>query len=170
MSSSTPARPQSSSLHGEHDLEAIDQLSLALALAGGGQFILVDLRDASFLDSSAINAVLRAARQARRRGGALELVVNAAGAVRGALDAAGIPLLLPLHASRAVALASLEVAALLAGDDRAAGDLPTDDIEAEIAAVRAHLGATGRRRHPRTGLGRLGHRDTSAARCLSMGA
>jgi stage II sporulation protein AA (anti-sigma F factor antagonist) len=128
-------------LHGEHDLDSIDQLALALALAGGGRFILVDVLDASFVDSSAINALLRAARLAQRRGGALELVVATAGPVHRALETTGIPLLLTVHESRGPALASLAAAALRAGEDTAPRDLPLGEIEAEAAAARAHLGA-----------------------------
>jgi anti-anti-sigma factor len=128
-------------LHGEHDLATIDQLALALELAGRGRFILVDVLAASFLDSSSINAILSAAKRARRRGGALELAVGAAGAVRRALDMTGIPLLLTFHESRGPALASLAAAALRAEADTAPRDLPEDDLEAEAAAARAHLGA-----------------------------
>ena len=53
----------------------------------------------------------------------------------------GIPLLLTFHESRGPALASLAAAALRAEADTAPRDLPEDDLEAEAAAARAHLGA-----------------------------
>jgi len=132
-------------LRGEHDLYSIDQLVRALDLAGGCPSILVDAHAAAFIDSSAINAVLRAARRARTRGGALELVVSQTGAVRRALEIAGIPALLPMHESRGVGLASLEASAQLE-----AHRTPRRGLSMAIARIEQLEAKTEARRNGRT--------------------
>ena len=87
-------------LHGEHDLGSAAQLTVALAVAARCPNILVDVSDSEFIDSSVISAFLRAARKARQRDGALELVVPGGGFARRTLDLAGVASLLAFHDSR----------------------------------------------------------------------
>src|ERR1700733_3175502 len=63
------------SLSGEHDLESQARVTAALAAGGVCPTVLADLSGCTFADSSVIAALLRAARELRERGGALELVV-----------------------------------------------------------------------------------------------
>jgi anti-anti-sigma factor len=97
------------SLSGEHDLESQARVTAALTAGGVCPTVLADLSDCTFADSSVIAALLRAARELRERGGALELVVaREARSIRRTLELMGVATLLPMHDSRAAALAGLE--------------------------------------------------------------
>jgi stage II sporulation protein AA (anti-sigma F factor antagonist) len=97
-------------LRGEHDPSTIRELATAMNLATAYQYVLVDLSECTFLDSSAINTLLQAAELASERGGALELVADVGrhDAVRRALEIMGIDGLLLIHATRTAGLISLE--------------------------------------------------------------
>ncbi len=79
-------------LRGEHDLHSAADIAAALAVAAGSPNILVDLSGSTFIDSSVIGAILRAAAAARTRHADLGVVVGAAGAVGRALQLAGVGL------------------------------------------------------------------------------
>src|SRR5690348_13768028 len=91
--------PQTASitLSGEHDLATIDQLAVAFAVAGERPFILLDMLEVTFIDSSAIKEILRANRAAREQDGVLELVIGEHDTVRRALELTGVPALIPCH-------------------------------------------------------------------------
>jgi anti-sigma B factor antagonist len=97
-------------LRGEHDLSTSRELAMVMNLGTAYRHVLVDLSECTFLDSSALGALLRAAELARERAGALELVVapRRGDAVRRALEIMGIDALLVIHPSRASAIASIE--------------------------------------------------------------
>jgi anti-sigma B factor antagonist len=77
-------------LSGDLDLSTLDELSEALARASGCERLLIDLSDATFIDCSVINALLRAAAGARARQAELEIIGTArAAAVRRALEMTG---------------------------------------------------------------------------------
>ena len=96
------------SLSGEHDLESQPRVTAALAAAGVCPTVFADLSGCTFADSTVIAALLRAARQLTELGGALELVVDQeARAIRRTLEMMGVAAILPVHDSRAAALAGL---------------------------------------------------------------
>jgi anti-anti-sigma factor len=104
-------------LSGEHDLASRPQIAVAFAVARDCGNVLVDLTPASFVDSSVINALLRAARELVREGMRLELVIPpSAHSLRGLFEALGVTRLLPLHDTREAGAASivLDVPASLA--------------------------------------------------------
>lgn len=95
-------------LHGEHDVSSLEEVSAALATAGGYHRVVVDLARCTFIDSSLISIFLAASRRARARGGSVELVVpSEANAVRRTLELANVQRVLPFHASCASALESV---------------------------------------------------------------
>jgi anti-anti-sigma factor len=98
-------------LRGEYDLASAERLGAALDAAESRPAVLVDLSACTFVDSSVITALLRAAGRARARDGTLELVVPTAGLVRRALELAGVRAILPLHETQRAALAAIEAAA-----------------------------------------------------------
>jgi anti-sigma B factor antagonist len=80
------------SVHGEIDLYTVPRLQreLASALAGGGKpRLIVDLSGVDFCDSTGVNALLAAHRQARDSGGDLELAAPRP-AVRKILQVTGL--------------------------------------------------------------------------------
>jgi anti-anti-sigma factor len=96
-------------LYGEHDLGSAGRVSIALAVAGDCPNILVDLSHCTFIDSSVINAFLRAANRMRGYGGRLELVVPPpVHPLRSVLELMSLESLLPRHDSRAAGIASVE--------------------------------------------------------------
>jgi anti-anti-sigma factor len=95
-------------LRGEHDASSSEAVTLALMLARGYANVLVDLGECAFLDSSVISALLLAGQRARKRGGAVELVVPVGPTtVRRTLEIANVQMVLPFHATRAEGLASV---------------------------------------------------------------
>ncbi len=93
-------------LRGEHDASTSEAVTLALMLARGYANVLVDLSGCAFVDSSVISALLRAAQRARKRGGAVQLVVPVdATTVRRTLEIANVQMVLPFHATRAEGVA-----------------------------------------------------------------
>jgi anti-anti-sigma factor len=95
-------------LRGEHDLHTADAVATVMELARAYRDVLVDLEQCTFLDSSLINALLQAAKHARERGGALELIIAPGGSpVRRTLEIARIDALLVFHPSRPAGVASI---------------------------------------------------------------
>jgi len=76
------------SLHGEHDVSTSDTLQRVLQdhLTGAGSRIVVDLTDATFIDSTTLNAILRSRTQADGVGVAVTLVAPVGGQPRSVLD------------------------------------------------------------------------------------
>ncbi len=96
------------SLSGEHDLESQARVTAALTAGGVYSTVLADLSACTFADSSVIAALLRAARQLRERGGELQLIVAPeARSLRRTLEMMGVAAFLPMHDSRAAALAAV---------------------------------------------------------------
>ena len=95
-------------LRGDHDPDTADAVAGVMGLASAYRYILVDLVECTFLDSSLIRTLVGAAHQALSRGGALELVVPPdRSPVRRTLEIAHIDDLLAFHSTRAAGLASL---------------------------------------------------------------
>jgi anti-anti-sigma factor len=95
-------------LRGEHDLTTADAVATVMQLASAYRDVLVDLESCTFADSSLINTLLQAARHARERGGALELVLAPGrDPVRRTFEIAQIDALLVFHPTRAAGAASL---------------------------------------------------------------
>jgi anti-sigma B factor antagonist len=82
-----PATPSGSALVvevvGEVDMTTASELSEALEAAPEGTtWVVIDLSEVSFLDSSGLNALVQARRLLAERGLALRVVVPAEGAIR----------------------------------------------------------------------------------------
>jgi anti-anti-sigma factor len=97
-------------LRGEHDSSTMSEIALVMNLASAHRYVLVDLSECSFLDSSVVDALLQAAELARERTGALELVAGTkdTNPVRRALEVMGVGEVVRLHALRATGIASLD--------------------------------------------------------------
>ena len=88
-------------LAGEHDLSTVPAVEAAFErIAETGTTVVVDLSDATFIDSTVIRTLLRS----MERGENLLLVVPRRGAVRRALELTGVSKLLPVFETRAAAL------------------------------------------------------------------
>jgi anti-sigma B factor antagonist len=94
------------SLHGEHDLSTEGALTKALATAAEHSDVLVDLSGCTFIDSTGIAALLRAARTARAGGERFAVVIPPERANLARLAAlTRLEEAFPLHASLGAALA-----------------------------------------------------------------
>ena len=84
------------------------ELALVMNFAGTYRYVLVDLSECSFLDSTVVKTLLQAAELADERGGALALVaVDRSGdAVRRALEVLPVGVLVAVHPTRAAGIAS----------------------------------------------------------------
>lgn len=98
------------SLHGEHDLASVEELKAALATAGRRRDVIVDLSACTFIDSSVISVLLRAANDLHTRGGRLSLVISPGGhrAVRTVFDLMNLDRVMPAHETQAAALRALD--------------------------------------------------------------
>lgn len=95
-------------LRGEHDLAGKAELNEALGAASDRANVLVDLSACTFVDSTVIALLLSAGKQTDERGGRFELVISPeTGAVHRIATLIGLESLLPIHETRADALASL---------------------------------------------------------------
>ena len=101
-------------LRGEHDPSTIAELALVMNLASAYRYVLVDLSECLFLDSSVVKTLLQAAELAHERAGALEVVAvaDSKNAVRRALEVMSIDTLVRVHPTRATGVASLDALAL----------------------------------------------------------
>ena len=93
-------------IRGELDQATSPALEDALVQAPPGDVVVLDLTDCSFIDSSAIRVVLTGARQVESGGGAMSLVVPAAGVLR-ALEIANVGERVPIHPSVDAATAGI---------------------------------------------------------------
>ena len=93
---------------GELDLDAAPQLSAALeeAIAGGKTQIVLDMSAVRFIDSTAVHAIVGAARELRQRLGRLALVC-ADPNVRRLVELTRLDLVAPVFESREAALRGL---------------------------------------------------------------
>jgi anti-anti-sigma factor len=95
-------------MHGEHDLGTEPALMRALAEAAANSNVLVDMSECDFIDSTVIAALLRVARTVTERGERFALYIPAAQRqITRIADMTHLAELLPIHTSRAAALASL---------------------------------------------------------------
>jgi anti-sigma B factor antagonist len=85
-------------VRGELDQATSPALEEALTQAPAGENVVLDLTDCSFIDSSAIRVVLAGAKHVESGGGAMSLVVPAAGVLR-ALEIANVSARVPIHPS-----------------------------------------------------------------------
>lgn len=100
------------SLEGEHDLGSLPRVRDAFeSVANEGKALVVDLSDATFVDSSILGAVLEARRHAVEadRGFAVACQ-GAAEPVTRVLEVTGLAQELPVHPTREAALEALAVA------------------------------------------------------------
>jgi anti-sigma B factor antagonist len=97
-------------LTGEHDLGTVPVVREALdASAAAGKAILIDLCDATFVDSSILGAVLESRRSALSAGrGFAVACTGEAEPVRRVLEVTGLAEELPVHITREAALAALD--------------------------------------------------------------
>jgi anti-sigma B factor antagonist len=96
-------------LGGEHDLGSKPALTRALARAIDHRHVLVDLTDCTFIESSAIGALVSASRLLAERKGRLELVIpSSATAVSRVLRMTAISTLVAIHETRSAAEASIQ--------------------------------------------------------------
>ena len=108
---------------GEIDIANAGQLRSRLAgPAGGGQQVIVDFSQVSFIDAAGAGVLARAAARAASRGGSLQ-VAAAGWQVRRVLALTGLDRSIPLAASVAEARAALRSA----GDSRVNGISPGRD-------------------------------------------
>jgi anti-sigma B factor antagonist len=83
-------------VRGELDQATSPALEEALTQAPPGDNVVLDLTDCSFIDSSAIRVVLSGSKHVESSGGAMALVVPAAGVLR-ALEIAHVEARVPIH-------------------------------------------------------------------------
>ncbi|MEU7033888.1 MULTISPECIES: STAS domain-containing protein [unclassified Streptomyces] len=95
------------SVGGELDIETATLLHhhLANQVLHGRRHLVLDLSSLAFMDSSGLNVLIRAARDAREAKGDLHLVAPTP-AVRRILEITGLTMTTPLHADVAEALAA----------------------------------------------------------------
>lgn len=91
---------------GEVDLATVSEMERALAASSGSRRIVVDLTQCTFLDSSALHALLAAG--AKAEGADAFVIVAPEGGVRRVLEIAGAEKSVPLRATLAEALATDE--------------------------------------------------------------
>jgi anti-anti-sigma factor len=95
-------------MRGAHDASRSQALRDALAGAEPQLNVLVDLSECTTVDSSVIAALVATAGDLQARGGALALIIPAkAIAVQRVAKLAGLAELLPIHATRSAAIASV---------------------------------------------------------------
>jgi anti-anti-sigma factor len=95
-------------LHGEHDLTTKTDLAEALARAGDGADVLVDVSDCDFLDSTIIGVLVAAFHVQTAAGRRLELAIpESAVQARRVAGIAGLASFLVVHDSREAGIASV---------------------------------------------------------------
>jgi anti-sigma B factor antagonist len=94
-------------LRGEHDLHSWSEVTLAFANASQRPRVVVDLSACTFLDSSMLTALLVAAKELRKRGGALTVVIPRRSAIRRIFEVMNVDALVAIHETRAAALAEM---------------------------------------------------------------
>jgi anti-anti-sigma factor len=95
-------------LRGEHDLTTKSDLAEALARAGDGADVLVDVSDCEFLDSTIIGVLVAAFHAQTAAGRRLELAIpESAAQARRVAAIAGLASFLVVHDSREAGIASV---------------------------------------------------------------
>ncbi|HET6173729.1 MAG TPA: STAS domain-containing protein [Gaiellales bacterium] len=96
-------------LRGEHDLHSRPEVAEALAGISACGNVVVDLSACSFLDSAIISALLQTATRLHERGGLLRIVMtgDSHAGVRRLFELMSLERIMPIHSSRAVAVAGL---------------------------------------------------------------
>ena len=130
-------------LHGEHDMATTAGIAVALAVAAGCPSVLVDVSDSTFIDSTVISAILRAAKGAST----LELVAPKGRPARRGLDLTGVGDLIPIHDTRDAGIASVEAAARQREPGNGRPDARTVsakvvDLQARTRGGRARIATT----------------------------
>jgi anti-sigma B factor antagonist len=92
---------------GELDAYVVPDLASAFAEAHGARSVIADLERVSFMDSSALGHVVRAAHELEESGAELRFVLPN-GAARRIFEITGLDRVLPIAESRRAALADLE--------------------------------------------------------------
>jgi anti-anti-sigma factor len=108
----TPGDPYVVSVRGELDVAVVGQLETALSHADGGRAtaLMIDLVDCSFIDSSGVWAILRAARPRMENGDGGRLAIACYdGEVSRTLSIAGIDQVVPVLEGRDEALRALSM-------------------------------------------------------------
>ena len=94
-------------LRGEHDLTTKDQLDDVLSvLTAGNDLVVVDVSEATFVDSSTLGTFVRADRAARAAGCHLRLQLGTAPIVRRAIEITGLLQVLDWAPTRETALSA----------------------------------------------------------------
>ena len=138
-------------LHGEHDMSSREAVTMALALARTYSNVLVDLTPCTFIDTTVTNAMLVAAGQLRQTDRSLELIVPAeAAATRRVLGLTGVLPVVPLHDTRAAALAAVASAERVRAHRRKL-DLRTLSARIEELSIKSKAGRTPGIAKPRPG-------------------
>ena len=96
-------------LEGEFDMANAPQIvGEGEQLLGGGKQLILDLSDATFVDSSAVHALFRLAATARKHDRVVVLQLGTAAIVERALEISGLHQVLPRASTRGEALAAIE--------------------------------------------------------------
>ena len=111
-------------LQGEHDLSTADRLRQAIERARDGSTpVVVDLTEATFIDSAVLGVLIAEHERAASNGSAVGYVVGAGAghSVHRIIDLAGVAAVLPISSDRATALRAIrELAAQTVTSRRAA--------------------------------------------------
>jgi anti-anti-sigma factor len=95
-------------LRGEHDLATRAEINATLARVGQEADVLVDLSECTFIDSSAIGALVAAFQVLAEQDRRLELAIPPeAAAIRRVAQVAGLATFLTIHETRSAGLAGL---------------------------------------------------------------
>jgi anti-sigma B factor antagonist len=92
---------------GELDAYVVPDLASAFAEVHGARGVIADLEHVSFMDSSALGQVVRAARELEESGAELRIVLPG-GAARRIFEITGLDHALPVAENRRIALGDLE--------------------------------------------------------------
>jgi anti-anti-sigma factor len=96
------------SIRGEHDLSTSSALEHALQGVRPESVLLVDLQEATFVDSNTLSALLCASRRSAEHGGAALFVAPPGGRVGRLFRITGLDLVLKLFETRDAALSSVQ--------------------------------------------------------------
>lgn len=94
-------------LSGELDLRAVGELETALAAAGAGGRVCLDLTDLQFIDSTGLATVIRGHQALAAGDGRLAVACARSGSVRRTFETTGLMALLTVADDRAAALQKL---------------------------------------------------------------
>jgi anti-sigma B factor antagonist len=97
-------------LQGEHDLSTADRLRQAIERArDGSTAVVVDLTEATFIDSAVLGVLIAEHERAASNGSAVGYVVAAGSghSVQRIIDLAGVAAVLPISSDRATALRAI---------------------------------------------------------------